>query len=122
MMGVEMTDIEYSTERVSGKHEKIPITSGDDNYTYYQSAVPYDITFSLHVVTDYLSEMDQITEQILPFFNPFVETQITLDGIDFSWDMKVIFEGAAIDQASDIEMDGVRSIVWIYNFRLKLIY
>jgi len=84
MMGMEMTDITYAADRVSGRYDKIPITIGDSETTFFQNGVPYDISFSLHVTTDHLSEMDQITEQILPFFNPHVMTKVSLEGVDLT--------------------------------------
>jgi hypothetical protein len=57
-----------------------------------------------------MSEMDQITEQILPFFKPNVVSSVKLDGIDLSWDMDVIMEGASIDQDVNIDIAELRKI------------
>ena len=110
MLGLEMTEIEYATERVSGKFEKVLIAVNDSSTSFYQNGVPYNLSFTLHATTNHLAEMDQITEQILPFFSPHVVTRVGLDDTDLTWDMKVILESAGIEQDVDIEQDMTRKI------------
>jgi len=119
MMGVEMLDIARAEDRVSGKFTKIPITTTSSDITFYQNGVPYDVSLELHVTTNYLSEMDQITEQILSYFNPHAVSVVGLADTDLTWDMKILLESAGIDQDVNIEMDMVRKIHWTFTFKLE---
>ena len=119
MMGVELTDISYDEARVTGKYAKIFVSSTGGTSDYVLNGVPYNLSFSVNAATNYMSEMDQITEQILPFFKPNVVSSVKLDGIDLSWDMDVIMEGASIDQDVNIDMAELRKIHWIFTFIAK---
>lgn len=64
-------DADYS-ERGTNKFERI---SGNIDWDkrinkWIQTAVPYKFTFTLSIWTNYQTELNQILEQILPFFTP----------------------------------------------------
>lgn len=113
-IGVEIVGIEYDNQRHTGKHEKVHLSVTDDSVTYQQSPIPYNITFDMHIATEYISEMDQLVEQILPFFDPFVFTRVKVDELGFAWDMNVRFDSCNIDEESDI--DDYRKVEWVLSF------
>lgn len=119
MIGVELTSIQYDAERAAGSNENIDVTLSEDNKTYTSMAVPYNLGFTLHIATEYQHEMDQINEQLLPFFNPFVATQINISDLDLKWDMIVNLEGAGIDTETDIDEANYRNVIWTHEYLAK---
>jgi hypothetical protein len=110
IMGVQMTGIEYNETRRTSVNENINISKNDDLITYHPIGIPYNISFELRVSTEYMSEMDQISEQILPFFSPYVCNTLSIDDLDLKLNMDVLFEGAAIDTEVEIPEEDYRNI------------
>jgi hypothetical protein len=52
--------------------------------------------------------LEQILEQILPFFNPFVMVNVTLPEIDLSYDAKVILGTVSPETETTLAMDESR--------------
>lgn len=119
MMSAEITEIDHSNDRISGKYEKNFIQKVDDGREYYLTPAPYDVTFELKIGTEYINEADQIIEQILPFFNPFVYTKLKIPEIDDEFNMKVIFQGLSLDQETEIDITELRRTVWSLTFRVQ---
>ena len=111
MMSAEVTNVDHANDRITGKHEDIPITSADGSIDYYLTPAPYDIEFELKIGAEYMVEMDQIVEQILPFFNPFVYTKLEIPEISDELNIRIIFQGVSVDQESEIPEDDQRKIV-----------
>jgi hypothetical protein len=112
MIGVELNSMTYDNTRVSGSHEHILVS----NNTYAQTPVPYNLGFTVSIATEYQNEQDQINEQLLPFFNPFVYTNVKISELDIDWDMKVLFEGANINNDVDIT-ENQRNIIWQHEYK-----
>jgi hypothetical protein len=74
--------MEYDSNRTTGKHEKHLINIVGTNYEEYQTPIPYNIIFEVRISTEFISEMDQIVEQILPYFSPYVVNNIKVDELD----------------------------------------
>jgi hypothetical protein len=81
-MAAEITSIEYDSERKSGAQERIPVKEEGTNLQYYISPAPYNVSFELKVATEYITEMEQIASQILPFFDNHIYSTIYIDEID----------------------------------------
>lgn len=116
-MGAELTSVEFSADRISGKYETVIQSESDSGFVANKMAVPYDLTFNLYITTEYMHEMDQINEQLMPFFADYVFTKVSVDDIDLSWDMRVSLESATIDQDVNIPEDDYRNLNWVYSFR-----
>jgi hypothetical protein len=72
IIAAQMTSITYAEERAVGKHEYINTSLSDNTLTRYLNPVPYELDFSIGVLGQYWVELDQILEQILAYFNPYV--------------------------------------------------
>jgi len=119
MISAEVTGIEHANDRLSGKHEANFIESVDGTTEYYMTPAPYDIEFELKIGAEYISEMDQIVEQILPFFNPFVYTKVDTPELNSTFNIKVLFQGMSVDQDVEIAEDEYRKVVWTMTFRVQ---
>lgn len=75
-MSITMDDISYNADRAYGVNEwrywlgeATQLSNIDQVFSDYQPT-PYDIGFTLHVMTDSLDYFSQILENVLPYFNP----------------------------------------------------
>jgi len=119
MIGVELTSIDFDASRKTGEYENIKVSIGEESTVYTTNLVPYNLGFTMSIVTEYISEQDQINEQLLPFFSPYVFTKINIPEVDIDWDMQVIFEGASIDTETTIDDDAIRNILWTHTYVVK---
>lgn len=117
MMGAEITSISYDSSRKTGKHEQVKVT--DTEKTYYQTPSPYNIEFELKVATEYMVEMEQITTQILPYFDPTVFVSLDIDEIDEIWNVPVTLNSVSIDQDSNIDISDLRTVLWSFTFTVE---
>lgn len=119
MIGVEITSIEYDSERATGALENVSVTIGENANTYTTNPTPYNIGFRVVMATEHMHEQDQINEQILPFFTPSIYTKLNIDELDIDWDMEITFDGASLDTETDIAEDDYRNISWSFDFTAK---
>ncbi len=119
IMSIEIVSVDHANNRVSGKHETNYIQNIEDGREYYLTPAPYDMGFEVRIGTEYINESDQIIEQILPFFNPFVYTKLKIPEINNEFNIKILFEGLNIDNPSDIAEDEFRKIIWTLNFKAQ---
>lgn len=118
-LGAEITGINHAVQRSSGRFEKIAIKSEEGNILYHLTPTPYDLDFAIHAGSLYVSEMDQIAEQILPYFNPHVVIKITIPEIDYTFNVKVKFEGMSVSNPIEMNEEIPRTIVWDFNFTVE---
>lgn len=132
MMAINMTGIEYSTDRSVNRNSKINIgetTRNGDNF--YYNPVPYDFEFEVQIASKYMVDVIQLIEQILPYFQPesYVNLSLPILNIDKKnvdegtgtepLNIKVIYEGNSLEQTIDIPEADYRIIIWTLNFRVQ---
>lgn len=77
-----LTNIQYDSERATGVNEArffYDDKIGIDNLTDFWSdaqPTPYDLTFSMQILTESMDDWCQIIENILPYFNPSVYLRV----------------------------------------------
>jgi T4-like virus Myoviridae tail sheath stabiliser len=54
------------------------MTYSDGNTQRFYTPIPYDLTFSLHIITKSIDDMHQIMEQIVPAFKPDVTLRMEI--------------------------------------------
>jgi len=118
-IGIELTDVMYDQERSSGLMDTIDISVGDGTKTFTANVSPFNLTFELHIATKYQHEMDQIQENILPWFNPMIYTKVSMDELNLEWDMPIILEDATISTDTDIAENEYRNIHWTHSYLCK---
>ena len=119
MMATEITSIEYDESRKTGKHEKNVIKVEEDKLEYYKIPSPYNITFDLKIASEYLNEMEQITSQFLPFFDPFVYTTLDMPEFNDKWNISVSFQSMQLDQETSYGNEERRKIIWTFTFIVR---
>jgi len=99
MFGAYMESLTPATQE-RGINKKIKIKTPDGNYIQ-TNLIPINMIFRLSLATNYVTESDQILEQILPYFTPYVIVRVNLDyGISF--DPKITLTDVVPDLDVDI--------------------
>lgn len=116
MMAVNLVGIENAVgERGKNKSIKIPIS----RETHILQPSPYNFEFELFIGSLYVSEIEQILEQILPFFTPYVVIRLNLPEINNYFDVTVIFNSATAEDTVEIPEEDYRLVNWTLNFTAK---
>jgi len=116
MMGAEITSITYDNNRKGEKHGKIQVKEDDTGISYYINPAPYKVEFELSVATEYLTEMEQIASQILPYFDPFVITTIQIDELNDTWNIPITLNNISLDQEAEMGEEDRREVIWSFTF------
>lgn len=81
-LAITLDNIEYATERVRGANEvrytydaNLGIDSIDAFWTDV-NPTPYNLTFTLNILTEAMDDFCQIVENILPYFNPMLSLRV----------------------------------------------
>lgn len=98
-----------------GTNKSIKIKSCDGKY-FHKALIPYTVEYELAITTLFHNEIDQIFEQIIPYFTPYVMTRINIPEISNHFDSKVILNSVSPDVDVDIPEDDYRTINWKLNF------
>lgn len=86
-------------------------------------AVPYNLKFQLSIYSKTIDDGLQITEQILPYFNPdYTRTIVPIPELSFLKDIPIILDG--VNQQIDYEgnYDKERFCIWNLDFTMQCYY
>jgi hypothetical protein len=119
VMSCTLTGVEYSLERQTNKHREI--WAGTDGVTVsrYLNPVPYDINFQIGIWSLYMYDIDQILEQILPFFQPYVYIRIPIEELNTSFEAKTLFNAATPEFESEYADEGRRVLKYSLDFTVQ---
>jgi hypothetical protein len=119
IMSATMQSCEFAADRVVNKDAKIIKTTGGSSVSRFLNPVPYNFGFQLSIWALFMVDIDQILEQILPFFEPQAFTQINIPELDATVDVKVVFQSCTPDV--NFEMDDVsrRVLLWNLDFAVQ---
>lgn len=124
-MSFEITNMSYDGARKIGsvqKLRKLDAPETDQSRSFSWSAAPYNIDFSLFIMTKYSEDATKIIEQIIPFFKPEWTTTVNLiDGLD-SFDIPLILNGITNEELYEGTYEERRAILWTLNFTMKCWY
>jgi len=121
IMSMVVTGINFAVDRQVNKLHKI-LKSADASaglMSRFINPVPYDITTSLSIWSLWMSDADQILEQILPYFNPYVVMKIYIPEADATLDTKVVFNSCTPDFEFEMTDDSMRVIRWNLDFTIQ---
>jgi len=124
LIAAEITGIEYSSTRQKNKYHMVTSSSspGTGTATMFENPIPFDIGITLRIYSLYMAEVDQILEQILPYFQPYAQMKVYISDVDESFDAKVLFESAAPEQSFEYSQEERRNIVWTLNFKIHSLF
>lgn len=123
-MAFEMTSMSYDGTRKVNSLKKISTTGQDlqDSSAYQYAPAPYNIEFSLYVMTKYAEDGTQVLEQVVPFFKPELTTTVKLiEGME-PLDIPLILNSVSVDDIYEGDFETRRSLMWTLNFTMKAWY
>ena len=121
-LAFEMTSIQYDTSRKVSTMQtfKASTTSGTKVARKVFMPVPYNIGFTLSVMTQYNEDALQIIEQILPFFQPSFNLTVDLvSSIGEKRDIPMVLDNLAFDDTYGSGYEEKRVITHNLNFTAK---
>jgi hypothetical protein len=124
-MAFEITNILYDPSRKIASTKKMrkdakAETDSSKNFVY--SSVPYNVDFSLYIMTKYSEDATQILEQILPFFTPdWTVTAKMVPDLD-PMDIPIVLTSITTEEIYEGEFTERQSILYTLNFTLKGYY
>jgi hypothetical protein len=127
IMGISMTDTEFDSNRLVNKHHKLDTNKRNDlNSQKYANLSPYNFTFEMRIIAQYMIDITQIIEQILPYFDPTAYIRITIpelnidvDDVGYPLDLKVLLESSTKEDPIDMAEDEYRIVEWNITFKVE---
>jgi hypothetical protein len=120
-MSFEITNMTYDGARKIPSKQKIQKNLGetDSQKSYVWTATPYNLDFSLYIMTKYSEDATKIVEQIIPFFKPeWTATVKLINDLD-PIDIPIILNGITNEDLYEGGFEERRSVLWTLNFTMK---
>lgn len=116
-----ISSIDYATERKVNSNTTITNTTDTDNLTVsrYLLPVPYNLTFTLNIWSLHMSDIDQILEQLLPWFDPFIFIKMNIPELGCSYDIKVMFQSCTPEVSLEMADEDYRVINYTLDFLVE---
>ena len=116
-MAFEITSMSYDGTRKTGSRTMISADSG----SVYTPA-PYNIEFSLYVMTKYAEDGTKIIEQVIPFFKPeYTYSAYIIDGLP-AMDIPLVLSSISLEDMYEADFESRRTLMWTLNFTMKAWY
>lgn len=80
---------------------------------------PYNLTFTMNVWALHMVDIDQIIEQILPFFCPHIFVRVSIEELNTSFDVKIIFRNATPEVSHEMADMEYRVINYTLDFEVQ---
>jgi hypothetical protein len=94
--------------------------TGSRNYLWVPS--PYNIQFSLYIMSTYAEDAVKIVEQIIPFFNPeYTSTVKLIPDLD-PLDIPLVLNDIQNEELYEGDFTERRTIMWTLNFTMRAWY
>lgn len=121
MMSVTLNSVNFASERMGNRYKTLTKSTSADSGTVqrFLNPVPYDLGFTVFAWTKYMTDIDQILEQVLPYFAPHIFIRVHIPELNFYFDTKVIFNGATPDIATDMSEEERRVIRYSLDFTVQ---
>jgi len=121
IMSVTLQTCDFASDRQVNKSAKIVKTTTLDQKTVsrFLNPVPYNFGFQLSIWALYMVDIDQILEQILPYFTPHTVTKINIPELDATLDIKVIFQSCSPDVTFEMADEERRKLLWNLDFLVQ---
>jgi len=118
MITVWLTTIDYASDRqVNSFFDMCSVADPEAGTAQeFPHPTPYNFTFTMNIWSLYLSDIDQILEQILPFFMPHIFIRVRLDELNIEYDVKVVFQSCTPELSLEMPDEEYRVINYTLDF------
>jgi hypothetical protein len=118
-LSFEMTSIQYDPARKASVTQTFKATDGT-NLKKVFLPVPYNIGFQLNLISKLQDDALQVTEQILPFFQPSFNLTIDLlDSIGEKRDIPIVLDSVTFTDDYEGDFSTRRVLIYTFNFTAK---
>ncbi len=121
-MAFELTGFEYDVARQQNKliraHKSVYEADGKRGFQYQPA--PYNLNFTLSILTKNMNDALQIVEQILPYFQPeYTVTMKMVDSMPDNRDVPIILNSVSFSDEYEGGFDDRRIIEYTLDFTMK---
>lgn len=123
-MSFEITNMTYDGARKIGARQRISKNDAEteNQQSFVWSPTPYNVDFSLYIMTKHAEDATKVVEQIIPFFKPeWTVTVKLIDDLD-PIDIPIILNGITNEDLYEGSYEQRRSVLWTLNFTMKCWY
>jgi hypothetical protein len=121
MISAWISSIDWASERAV--NDKFEICKGANTetgeYQKFLHPIPYNLTVTMNIWTLHMVDIDQIMEQILPFFAPHIFIRVYLKELGIDFDVKVLFRSATPELSHEMGDEEYRVINYTLDFELQ---
>jgi hypothetical protein len=121
-MSFEITSLNYDPQRKIGSTQKMVKSTKsetDASRNFVHSAVPYNVEFSLYIMTKYSEDATKILEQIIPFFTPdWTVTAKMVNDLD-PIDIPVVLNSVTTEDLYEGDYESRQTVLYTLTFTLK---
>jgi hypothetical protein len=116
-----ITSIDYAVDRKVNSFYGFAGTCDLDSgsYSQYMHPCPYNLTFTMNIWALHMVDIDQIMEQILPFFCPHIFVRIAIEELNTAFDTKIIFRSATPEVSHEMADMEYRVINYTLDFEVQ---
>jgi len=120
-MGFEILGISYDSTRKRNTVNRYKVVSpGNDRLTWQYEGVPYNIEYTVNIMTKNIDDGLQIVEQILPYFSPEFNITIKSDSdLNRSIDVPIFLNTVTNETEYEGDFETTRLITWALSFTAK---
>lgn len=121
MITAWISSIDWAAERqVNDKFEICAGANTDtEEYIKFLHPIPYNLTVTMNIWSLHMVDIDQIIEQILPFFAPHIYIRVGLEDLGMEFDVKVIFRSCTPEISHEMGDEEYRVINYTMDFELQ---
>lgn len=118
-LAFEMVSIQYDPTRKASVTQSFKAVDGN-NIKKVFLPVPYNLGFQLNLISKLQTDALQVTEQILPFFQPsFNITLDLIDSIGEKKDIPVVLDSVSFTDDYEGDFSTRRILIYTFNFTVK---
>jgi hypothetical protein len=116
-----LTTIDFATDRQVNSFFEMCSSFNEEDLTYqkFLHPVPYNFTFTMSIWSLHMTDIDQILEQILPFFAPYIFIRMKIDELNVEHDVKVVFQNATPEVSWEMADEEYRIINYSLDFQAQ---
>ena len=121
-MAFELTGFDYDTQRQQNKLiRSVKNTGESDGKRGFQYApAPYNLNFTLSILTKNMNDALQIVEQILPYFQPeYTVTMKMVDDMSDNRDVPIVLNSVSFSDDYEGSFEDRRVIEYTLDFTMK---
>ena len=120
-IGFEITGMNYDTSRKMNTLNKSYVTRNekDGTLSYSYSEVPYNVDFTLYIMTRNIDDGYQIVEQILPYFTPDFTVTMNFTDVDKKVDIPIVLSSISSNEDYEGDLQTRRTVTHTLNFQAK---